>query len=1084
MISVFSIGLFVLNSLCGAPGVSDMQVVNLRCESLTDPLGIDAVQPRLSWILQSQERGQRQSAFQVVVASSRELLDQDQGDRWDSSKVESGESIQVAYAGAALASHQPCWWKVRVWDKDGLTTAWSDAAFFSMGVIGESDWAGAQWIGMDAGETPHPLGEALKTAHWIWYPEENPAGAAQPGTAYFRKTFDLGGEGAQGVCLLAADNQARVFINGQRLGDWSDFRIANEFALSKYLRPGKNVLAVSVQNAGDNANPAGLLALVSVKASGATSSFFTNAAWKANNAAQSGWETADFDDSGWTQAKDLGPCGIDPWKEIKLQDARVLPARMARKEFDVDQPVRRATAYLSGLGLSELYLNGSKVGDAVLSPGCTEYDKRVFYVTYDVTNAIQNGKNAVGVWLGNGRYYAPRLSEPTNTRTYHYPTARVLMRLEMQDGSVQNVISDTQWKITDEGPIRANNEYDGETYDARMELTGWDQPGYDDAGWQPAQPAAEPGGVMAAQMIEPIRVVETLHPVAITNPRPGVYIYDMGQNMVGWCRISVEGPKGTPITLRHAETVKPDGSLYLDNIRGAKVTDIYTLKGEGVEVYEPRFTYHGFRYVELTGYPGEPSLSTLEGRVVHDDMTRAGSFTCSNKVLNDIYHNVYWGTRGNYRSMPTDCPQRDERQGWLGDRSEESRGETYLFDLAALYGKWVQDMEDAQKENGSVSDVCPSYWPLYNDNVTWPSSFIIIPNMLYKQYADTRTIAGRYEGMKKWINHMLTYEKDGIIPKDNYGDWCVPPEKQELIHSEDPARKTPGDFIATAYFCHDLGLMAHYANLLNQPQDEAFFTAKREAMIAAFNAKFFDSGKAQYANGTQTSCVLPLAFGLVPEGYAARVFDRLVDKIEKETMGHIGTGLIGGQWLMRVLSDNGRPDLAYAMATKTEYPSWGYMIANGATTIWELWNGNTADPAMNSHNHVMLVGDLNLWFHEYLAGIRPEEPGFKSMVMKPLPVGDLNHVRASNLTAHGEVFSEWSVDGGAFHWKFNVPPNATATVFVPAADASQVTESGKPASEAGGVTFLRMENGAAVYEVGSGRYDFASAQFSRPGSVK
>jgi alpha-L-rhamnosidase len=1084
MISMFGAGLLFLSSACGAQDAPLVRLVNLTCESLVNPLGIDVTAPRLSWILQSDQRGQRQTAYQVLVASTAALLNQDQGDLWDSGQVASDQSIQVAYAGAPLTSHQACWWKVRVWDKDGQPTAWSDPASWSMGVLEPEDWAEAQWIGMEAGESQHPLEESLKTAHWIWYPEENPASSGKPGTVFFRKTFDApGAEGAQALLLLAADNQARIFINGQRLGEWGDFKVANEFALSKHLRPGKNVLAVSVQNMGDNPNPAGLLALLHFNpASGATSASITDTSWKTNNATQHGWETPDFDDSAWVQAKDLGPYGMEPWKETRLQDARILPARMLRREFVVDQPVRRATVYLSGLGLSELYLNGNKVGDAVLSPGCTEYNKRVFYVTQEVAGGLLNGKNALGVWLGNGRYYAPRLTEPTTTRTYHYPKALLLLHLEMEDGSIQTVITDEQWKLTDEGPIRANNEYDGEVYDARMELTGWDQPGFDDAAWKPAQRVEVPGGVFSAEMIDPIRVVETLYPVAITNPQPGVYIYDMGQNMVGWCKFSVQGPRGAAVTLRHAETIKPDGSLYLDNIRGAKVTDVYTLKGEGVETYEPRFTYHGFRYVEMTGFPGEPSLNTLEGKVVHDDMTRAGSFTCSNKVLNDIYHNVYWGTRGNYRSMPTDCPQRDERQGWLGDRSEESRGESYLFDLSALYSKWVQDMEDAQLESGSVSDVCPSYWPLYNDNVTWPSSFIIIPNMLYDQYADTRTISGRYEGMKKWINHMLGYKKDGIIPKDNYGDWCVPPEEQHLIHSKDPARKTPGDFIATAYFCHDLNLMAHYAKLLGKTEDEADFKQKAEEMTAALNAKFFDAGKAQYANGTQTSCVLPLAFGLVPEGSREGVFNRLLDKIANETKGHIGTGLIGGQWLMRVLSDNGRPDIAYTMATMTDYPSWGYMIAHGATTIWELWNGDTADPGMNSHNHVMLVGDLNLWFHEYLAGIRRDQPGFKHLRLKPYPVGDLTHVNASHLTPHGAVFSEWKIDGDAFSWRVNVPPNTTATIYVPAASQDVVTESGQPASNIEGLQFVRMDDGAAVYEAASGRYDFTSTKFTRPGA--
>jgi alpha-L-rhamnosidase len=1082
MIRLFVLSAVLISGVCGAEEQSEAQVVNLTCESLINPRGMDIVQPRLGWMLQSDTRGQKQTAYQVLVSGTRQGLDAGHGDLWDSGKVESDRSIQVAYEGAPLNSFQPCFWKVRAWDKDGKASDWSDAASWTMGVLFSEDWSGAQWIGLDSGETPHPLNEAFKSSRWIWYPEEHPAGAAKPGTAYFRKSFTVAEASAEAVLLVAADNLARIFINGERLGDWSDFKIANTFNITKNLRPGKNVVAISVQNMGEAPNPGGLLALIDVSTQTiGKSAVITDSSWKVSDAPDKGWETPDYGDDFWASAKDLGAYGMEPWKETRLQDERILPARMLRREFTVDQPVRRASVYFSGLGLSELYFNGKKIGDAVLSPGCTEYNKRVFYVSHEITGEIHQGANAVGVWLGNGRYYAPRLTEPTATRSFNYPKALLMLRLELEDGSVQTVLSDENWKLTAEGPIRANNEYDGEVYDARMEMPGWAVTGFDDSRWMSPEIMESPGGVLSWEKINPMRVVECVNPVAITQPQPGVYVYDMGQNMVGWCRMTVQGPRGTAITFRHAETVKPDGTLYMDNIRGAKVTNVYTLKGGEVETYEPRFTYHGFRYVEMRGFPGEPTLNTLIGCVVHDDLVRAGSFHCSNPVLNNIYRNIYWGTRGNYRSMPTDCPQRDERQAWLGDRSEESRGETYLYNLAAFYSKWVCDMEDAQKENGSVSDVCPAYWPLYNDNVTWPSSFIIIPNMLYGQYADLLTLSSHYEGMKKWINHMLTYETEGIIPRDNYGDWCVPPEKQELIHSEDPARKTPGDFIATAYFCHDLNLMAKYAALKNLPEDEKVFREKADAMKSAFNAKFYNAGEAKYVNGTQTSCVLPLAFGLVPQGDEKRVFQRLVDKIQNETMGHIGTGLIGGQWLMRVLSDNGRPDLAYAMATKTTYPSWGYMIENGATTIWELWNGNTADPAMNSHNHVMLVGDLNLWFHEYLAGIRPELPGFKRLVMKPFPVGDLNHVRASCLTPYGAVFSEWNVENNLFNWRITIPANTEATVYIPADSKEAVTESGKSVENSGELEFLRMDGGYAVLNVTAGQYSFQSSAFKRPG---
>ena len=512
--------------------------------------------------------------------------------------------------------------------------------------------------------------------------------------------------------------------------------------------------------------------------------------------------------------------------------------------------------------------------------------------------------------------------------------------------------------------------------------------------------------------------------------------------------------------LRHAETLKPDGSLYMANLRGAEVTDIYTLKGGDQETWEPRFITHGFRFVEVTGFPGKPDLNSLEGHVVNDDLPSAGSFSCSNELINRIYTNIVWGTRGNYRSIPTDCPQRDERQGWLGDRSEECKGEAYLFDISALYSKWRQDMADAQRTNGSIPDVAPAYWPIYSDNVTWPSSAIIIPSALERQFGDRGSIAKSYASAKLWMEHMLTFAKDNIISKDNYGDWCVPPEEARLIHSKDPARQTDKTLLATSYFYYDLCLMEKYATQLGKTDDAARWKKLAADFKTAFNAKFLNREKGQYSNGTQTSCVLPLAFGLVPEDMKAKIFATLVANIENVTRGHIGTGLIGGQYLNRVLSDNGRADLCYTIAAQKEYPSWGYMVEQGATTIWELWNGNTADPTMNSGNHVMLVGDLVVWFYEYLAGIAPASPGFKTIKIQPHPVGDLTFVKATHNSPYGKISSEWHRDGYKFDWQIEIPANTTAGVTIPTGKSGQITCNGKSV--------------AAFIELGSGKYHIIS----------
>jgi len=883
-------------------------VDTLRCEYLDNPIGIDMVRPRLSWL-----PGQRQAAYQLLVASSKELLAADNGDLWDSCQVHSSQSTQIEYVGKPLASHLRCFWKVRVWDKDRIVSEWSKAAEWTMGLLDKNDWK-AQWIGAEKTDV------------------------------------------------------------------------------------------------------------------------------------------------------------------TKVTNAVPTPARYLRRDFSVGEGLRRATVSISGLGLFELQINGHKIGKHVLEPALSQYNKRIFYVTFDVLKQLHAGSNSVGIILGNGRYYPLRIWAATPLYLTGYPKALFQLDLEYAGGSVAQVVSDGSWKITTNGPIRANNEYDGEECDARMELDGWSQPGFDDSAWQTAHVVSAGSAQLSAQMSHPIEIVQTIHPQAILHSAAGVYIYDMGQNMVGWCRLQVSGPRGTRVQLRHAEILDTNGLLYVDNLRTAKASDTYVLKGRDLEVYAPRFTYHGFRYVEVTGFPGEPGLTNLEGEVVRDALPHAGDFECSNPLLNRIYHNIYWGTQDNYRSIPTDCPQRDERQGWLGDRSEEALGESYMFDVAAFYNQWIDDIRDTQRANGSVPDVAPSYFTLYNDGVTWPSSYIIIPQMLYDQYGDLRALQTHYVAMKTWTDYMAGFLDHGIMPTNTYADWCVPPESPTLIESRDPKRKTDGPLISTAYFYHDLCLMARTAMLLRKPSDERQFRKLAGQVRAAFQSKYFHSADACYDNGTQTSSVLPLAFDMVPKKYKTVVMSHFVKKIEVDSQRHVGTGLIGGQHLMRALSENGRFDLAYALATQTTYPSWGYMVSKGATTIWELWNGDTADPAMNSGNHVMLIGDLNIWLHEYLLGIRPDPaaPGFAKFIICPEPVGDLKWVKGNHQSMHGKIDCQWWLEKGRFELTATVPPNTTATVYLPASNHSDVTESGRTVRQNHRIKFLGWKAGRAVCEIQSGHYDFCS----------
>jgi alpha-L-rhamnosidase len=927
-----------------------------------------------------------------------------------------------------------------------------------MGILSAGEWT-AKWIGQDGVDETN----ILSGTSWIWFPEGQPEIAAPLETNYFRRliTLPAGRKIKQAIFEYTGDNECRGWIDTFDLGARNNFHTVKWNDITGRLEPGKTyVFGLVGRNEGTEPNPAGVIGKLTVAfADGETWNIPTDEHWQVSKNLEAGWNTAGFNDSAWIAAKKIGPAEMEPWGNPRTAESRRQPGRYLRKEFAVERKISRATVSFCGLGLSELYVNGKKVGDAVLSPAFAQYDRREFYVTYDVTKNLMRGVNALGVILGNGRFYADRSKTYAGTVSFGWPKLLLNLRLEFADGTTQEIVSDESWKLTTDGPILANNDFDGEEYDARKELAGWSQAGFDDAKWSGAQIVTAPGGILSAQMQEPIRVTQTLKPISVKEIHPGVFIYDLGQNLVGWCRLHVSGKAGTSVTLRHAETLKPDGSLYMANLRGAEVTDIYTLKGAGIETWEPRFVTHGFRFVEVTGFPGKPDLNSIEGRVVNDDLPSAGNFLCSNDLINRIYTNIVWGTRGNYRSLPTDCPQRDERQGWLGDRSEECKGESYLFDISALYAKWRQDMEDAQRTNGSIPDVAPAYWPIYSDNVTWPSSAIIVPSALERQFGDRASIGKNYDGAKRWMDHMLTFATDNLISKDSYGDWCVPPEEAHLIHSKDPARQTDKTLLATSYFYYDLCLMEKYATQLGKTDDAARWKKSAEEFKAAFNGKFLDREQGQYSNGTQTSCVLPLAFGLVPDEMKEKIFTKLVANIDNVTKGHIGTGLIGGQYFNRVLSDNGRADLCYTIASQKDYPSWGYMVEQGATTIWELWNGNTADPTMNSGNHVV-------WFYEYAAGIAPASPGFKTIKMEPRPVGDLKFVRATHNSPYGKIASEWHRDGNKFDWQIEIPANTTATVYVPAKGIEAVRVQGAIAS--------RFENGRAIFELGSGKYHFIS----------
>ena len=744
-----------------------------------------------------------------------------------------------------------------------------------------------------------------------------------------------------------------------------------------------------------------------------------------------------------------------------------IASRHLRKEFSLTKNIREARLYVSGLGQYSAYLNGKEIApEEILKPALSHYTKRVYFNAYDVTDFLKKGNNAVGVILAGGRYTTVRYDTTEMewgglTHAMHYGTPRLLLQLEVTytDGSKELIVSDKSWKITDRGPIRKSNEFDGETYNERYNLGNWTSSGYNDKSWYPARVVEAPGGKLVPQPNPNIKVQDTLRPVAMfqiktqdslsagTQKAPHKWILDMGQNMVGYLNMELNASRiqnGDTITLRFAELLKPDSTLYIDNLRSTEATDRYivspveTRHGTSLQ-WHPMFTYHGFRYVEISGLREEPKIDDFQGLVFYDEMATTGSFECSNEIMNAVYRNAYWGIRGNYRSMPTDCPQRDERMGWTGDRTMGTYGESYIFNNYRLYEKWLYDGEDSQWENGSLSDVWPPYWRRYTDNMTWPGAFITVADMLYTRYGDLEVIRKHYPAMKKWMLHMKgTYGQDGVITRDCYGDWCVPPESPELIHSNDPRRHTEGGAISTPFYCHLCDLMTKFADLLELPDDAAYFRFDKRFTANTYHDQFFDHVTSSYDNGSVTANLLPLTFGMVPEEWDSIVFSNIINKTEKEFDGHVSTGVVGIQQLMRTLTERGRGDLALKIATNDTYPSWGYMVRNGATTIWELWNGNTADPSMNSCNHVMLLGDLILWEYEYLGGIRALEPGYSKIQLKPYFIEGLSFVNCSYESVSGRIESQWSRKDNMLEWHFRIPANTTAEVWIPTANGYEI----------------------------------------------
>ncbi len=783
--------------------------------------------------------------------------------------------------------------------------------------------------------------------------------------------------------------------------------------------------------------------------------------WDQHDAA-SAWAAPAFFEMGLLKPADWQAKWIG--STIKESLTASSPCPHLRKGFALRGPVARARLYVSALGLYEMWINGRRVGGDHFTPGWTDYNIRVQYQTYDVTEMLQAGDNAIGGILGDG-WYCGFLVWGNKRNTYGCEK-QLLAQLvvEYADGKSETIATDGTWKCAT-GPLLASDIYNGEAYDARLEMPGWTAAGFDDAQWKKVKLHPAPAAKLVASAAPPVRKTGEIAPRKITEPQEGKFVFDLGQNMVGWVRLRVPAGvrRGTTITIRHAEFLNPDGTMYTTNLRDARCTDTYVTKGEEGECFEPRFTFHGFQYVELSGLAKQPSLDAVSGIVLHSDTPASGTFECSNPMLNQLQHNILWGQKGNFLEVPTDCPQRNERLGWTGDAQVFIRTACFNMDVAGFFNKWLTDLTDAQSASGTFPSVAPNVLGSEHGNgdggAGWADAGIICPWTVYLCYGDTRVLQRHYKAMAKYIKFLSSAD---FMKRHCFGDW---------LNQNDWTRI---DFIATAYWAYCAQIMVEVASILGKRPDTAMYLALLESVQQKFNHEFVTPA-GRLASASQTGYVLALHFGLLPAHLRPAVANWLVQRIG-EFKDRLSTGFIGTPYLLSALSENGKLDLAYKLLLNEDFPSWGYPIKHGATTMWERWDGwrhdkGFQDPGMNSFNHYA-YGAVGDWMYRNIGGldIDPSRPAYRHIIVRPRIGGGLTHAQAAIDSIHGRVQTEWRLVGKTLTLGVRVPANCIATVHVPSTGA--ITEGKGPAAKAPGVKLLGKHDGATVYRVGSGVYEF------------
>lgn len=1099
LLSAIALGMLLgFSSQRMAQGQERRGADNLRVDNLDKPIGIDDPTPSFSWQLLDPARGAHQTAYELLVSTEPAGLAAGKGDVWDSGRIVSSQSINVRFAGKALAPSTKYHWRVKVWDADGKLYPSAGESWWETGLLKPDAWQ-AQWIGY---ETEEESAVRHAPSLWITRPDASSAPGAKGSEQLiaYRTSVTLTNHVRTATLYAACQDTVSAWVNGTEVlkadplppykqMPWKKFVRAN---VTKALQNGANTVALECVHY--NANPNGiaisdtppLQATLYVEyTDGSSKTFVSGTEWKSAVQTAAGWQDKSFDDATWKNASAWKP-GSGPDEEPLGHPWIPDSVKSLRLTFDTSKGVKSARLYSTALGAYEIFLNGKRVSDDVLAPGWTDYRERVVYQTYDVTALLTNGHNSIAALLAPGWYSTPLewFQQPNNYGDTP-PSLRAQLRIEHADGSVEWINSSPDWKAS-VSPILSSEIYDGETQDARLNQPGWKTAQFDSKTWKNAI-AIEPRQVpIEAQDFPAIRMERTVAPKSVSQPKPGIYVFDFGQNLAGVERVRLAGPAGTDVKLRFSEIVNDDGTLYIDNLRTAKVTDHFILSGKGEETFTPEFTFHGFRYAEITGLPTTPAKDAMTALVIHTAAPFATTLKTGNTMIDKLWSNILWGQRSNFVGVPTDCPQRDERLGWMADAQVFWRTASYNMDLAAFSRKYSEDMRGSQAGTPIYGIFSPgTVQSVSGSGAGWSDAGVIIPWTSWLQTGDTKIVEQNWEAMEKYLNAIESANPDGLWKKLSgtpFGDWLSPEGKTDQV------------LVATAYWAYDVTLMKQMAHALGRSSDEQRYGALFDKIRAAFIKQFVhddgfiagaDNTPSSFgqinnpnakSNGgdTQTGYVLALHMNLLPDSLRAAAVTKLAAKIDANH-GMLATGFLGTPYLLEELTKAGRADLAYKLLLNTQYPSWGYLIEHGATTMWERWNGDQMkdDPSMNSYNHYA-YGAVADWIYRYAAGVdaTPLDAGFHTVLLHPVFDSRMGSIAFDYNSSYGPIHSDWTIQGATATWHLTIPPNTTGLLAVSSTDAAKYKMNGAAITES---KMAKLADAGTGYELPAGTYSFQVA---------